>query len=298
MKITMYELYEKIYYKNQPKHIKVYDEDWYWNDYDGYVTKESLNTTPDAQIYLMDRYRTFMNLDKEVEIIDDEEWRTIFDFPNYEVSNKGNIRSKEYNDSLGHLRSSKKLKKQVNNCGYEYVILSSKEEKHKTLTVHRIVAKTFIPNPEEKEDVNHIDGNKLNNNVNNLEWTTTQENIKKRYEIGIDGNNYKAVEQRSLDGKELYDIFKSSYEAEKITGIARQHIGACCRGERKSAGGYSWKFEIEEPKKIEKIKSNGDEFYCDYIDIWISKNKTDAYCEFLMNKINELIDEINNLKEK
>ena len=55
---------------------------------------------------------------------------------------------------------------------------------------------------------------------------------------------------------------------------------------------------IEEDKKIEKIKSNGDEFYSDYIGTWISKNKTDAYCEFLMNKINELTDEINNLKEK
>ena len=53
---------------------------------------------------------------------------------------------------------------------------------------------------------------------------------------------------------------------------------------------------IEEPKKIEKIKSNGDEFYSDYIDTWISKNKTDAYCEFLMNKINELIDVVNELK--
>lgn len=71
MKITMYELYGKIYDENPPKHIKVYDEDWYWNDYDGYVTKESLKTTPDAQIYLMDRYRTFMNLDKEVEIIEE-----------------------------------------------------------------------------------------------------------------------------------------------------------------------------------------------------------------------------------
>lgn len=71
MKITMYELYRKIYDENPPKHIKVYDEDWYWNEYDGYVTKESLNTTPDAQIYLMDRYRTFMNLDKEVEIIEE-----------------------------------------------------------------------------------------------------------------------------------------------------------------------------------------------------------------------------------
>ena len=53
---------------------------------------------------------------------------------------------------------------------------------------------------------------------------------------------------------------------------------------------------IEEPKKIEKIKSNGDEFYSDYIDTWISKNKTDTYCEFLMNKINELIDAVNELK--
>lgn len=53
---------------------------------------------------------------------------------------------------------------------------------------------------------------------------------------------------------------------------------------------------IEKSKKIEKIKSNGDEFYSDYIDTWISKNKTDAYCEFLMNKINELIDAVNELK--
>ena len=71
MKITMYELYGKIYNENPPKHIRVYGEDWYWNDYDGYVTKESLKTTPDAQIYLMDRYRTFMNLDKEVEILEE-----------------------------------------------------------------------------------------------------------------------------------------------------------------------------------------------------------------------------------
>ena len=67
----MYKLYVKIYDENPPKHIRVYGEDWYWNDYDGYVTKESLKTTPDAQIYLMDRYRTFMNLDKEVEIIEE-----------------------------------------------------------------------------------------------------------------------------------------------------------------------------------------------------------------------------------
>ena len=72
MKITMIDLYDKIYEEEQPYHIRVYGEDWYWNNYDGYVTKESLKTTPDAQIYLMDRYRTFMNLDKDVEVIEEE----------------------------------------------------------------------------------------------------------------------------------------------------------------------------------------------------------------------------------
>lgn len=245
--------------------------------------------------YKFVNYNDFLN--NEVEIIDGEEWKTIFDFPNYEVSNKGNIRSKEYNDSLGHLRSSKKLKKQVNNCGYEYVILSSKEEKHKTLTVHRIVAKTFIPNPEEKEDVNHIDGNKLNNNVNNLEWTTTQENIIKRYEIGIDGNNYKRVSQFDKDGN-LVGSFSSSYEAEIITGISRTHIGGCCRGERLTAGGYVWKFEIEEPKKIEKISWSEKESLAG--DFTESKKQEilARRTEKLKASLNELINEINNLKEK
>lgn len=53
---------------------------------------------------------------------------------------------------------------------------------------------------------------------------------------------------------------------------------------------------IEEDKKIKKIKSNGNEFYSDIVDVWISKDEIDAYCEFLMNKINELIDEVNKLK--
>lgn len=257
-----------------------------------YIYDEEEKTYYDEEDRTLWQSYNFKILTDEVEIIEDEEWRTIFDFPNYEVSNKGNIRSKEYNDSLGHLRSSKKLKKQVNNCGYEYVILSSKEEKHKTLTVHRIVAKTFIPNPEEKEDVNHIDGNKLNNNVNNLEWTTTQENIIKRYEIGIDGNNYKRVSQFDKDGN-LVGSFSSSYEAERITGISRTHIGGCCRGERLTAGGYVWKFEIEEPKKIEKIPlPSFDEFKR------MSAEERYVVTAKEYDLLDELIDEINNLKEK
>lgn len=114
------------------------------------------------------------------------------------------------------------------------------------------------------------------------EWTTTQENIIKRYEIGIDGNNYKRVSQFDKDGN-LVGSFPSSYEAERITGISRTHIGGCCRGERLTAGGYVWKFEIEEPKKIEKI---------DFGTLNTQKEKNRA----MKDTINKLIDEINNLK--
>ena len=110
MKITIYELLGLVKDSKAPKKIKYYGKIYEYSENDGFYYWEGLSL-----------YREFATngncLDKEVEIIDDEEWRTIFDFPNYEVSNKGNIRSKEYNDSLGHLRSSKKLKKKVNNCG-------------------------------------------------------------------------------------------------------------------------------------------------------------------------------------
>lgn len=57
--------------EEMPKHIKVYNEDWYWNDYDGYVNKQSLSTAPDAQIYLAKEYRLDFALNKDVEIIEE-----------------------------------------------------------------------------------------------------------------------------------------------------------------------------------------------------------------------------------
>lgn len=106
MKITIYKLLRLINDGKAPKKIKYDDIVLEYNeeieDYNYYDGKGLFE-------YKFENCKNFLN--DEVEIIDDEEWRTIFDFPNYEVSNKGNIRSKEYNDSLGHLRSSKKLKK-------------------------------------------------------------------------------------------------------------------------------------------------------------------------------------------
>ncbi len=112
MKITMYELYGKIYDENPPKHIKVYGEDWYWNDYDGYVTKESLKTTPDAQIYLMDRYRTFMNLNQELEIIEEPKKIEKIDFGTLNTQKEKNRAMKDtINELIDEINKLKKKTK-------------------------------------------------------------------------------------------------------------------------------------------------------------------------------------------
>lgn len=227
------------------------------------------------------------DLNNEVEIIDSEEWKVIDEFPNYEISTKGNIRTKEYVDARDHIRQSKLLNKQVNNIGYEYVILSNEIVKHKTLTVHRLMAKTFLDDYSDTLNVNHINGIKTDNRIENLEMVTHSENIKKRYEIGIDGNNYKAVEQYDLDGNYIA-TYKSSYEAEKITNICRTSIGSCCRKEEGhyTAGGYIWKFEEE--KEIEKLNLDTDE---------LLKNVVITAQDYVIEgKINELIDAVNELK--
>jgi len=90
-----------------------------------------------------------------------EEWRTISDFPIYNVSNFGNIK----NTVTGQV-----LKNSVK-AGYCNVSLINENHK-KTLKVHRLVALAFIDNPENKSDVNHKDKNKLNNKLMNLEWMT------------------------------------------------------------------------------------------------------------------------------
>lgn len=97
-----------------------------------------------------------------------EIWKTIIDYPQYEISNFGNIKS-NYKNKL--------LKGQKDKDGYFQVNLY-KDKIGKTHKVHRLVAKYFIDNAENKLQVNHIDGNKQNNYYLNLEWCTTQENTK------------------------------------------------------------------------------------------------------------------------
>ena len=146
------------------------------------------------------------------------------------------------------------LKQTLNSHGYYCVTITLKNHKQKVVQVHRLIAQTFIPNPKNKPQVNHKDGNKLNNDVSNLEWVTVQENIVHAFENGLNKgskpwlgktgashNKSKAVVRCDLNWNELEE-FPSVTEASKYYGNL-SHISACARGERKTSGGFKWKYK-------------------------------------------------------
>ena len=121
-----------------------------------------------------------------------EYWKSVADFPNYEISNRGRVRSlpREYRSGRNHSIVKKTnggiLKTRVTKYGYVAVSLRKEGERrgyHKS--VHRLVAIAFVPNPESKDQVNHIDGVKTNNMASNLEWCTRSENQKHAYQMKL-----------------------------------------------------------------------------------------------------------------
>ena len=109
-----------------------------------------------------------------------ETWKIIEEYPNYMISNLGNIKS------LNYKRTGKEqlLKQNINGRGYCYVNISI-NNKYKNILIHREVAKAFIPTNNEKLDINHKDGNKQNNCVDNLEWCTRSQNIQHAFDNGL-----------------------------------------------------------------------------------------------------------------
>lgn len=168
-----------------------------------------------------------------------EKWKDVKDYEGlYEVSSYGNIRS------LNYRKTGKKkiLKTQINKHGYEMVDLS-KNGVRKTFQVHRLVAETFIPNPDGFNTVDHIDSNKTNNHLNNLQWMSNSDNVKKAWNDGLCFNigkhNNRPARKKviNLTTKEVYD---SITEAGAKNNIDRRRISDCCRYKSKTAGGYQW----------------------------------------------------------
>jgi len=177
-----------------------------------------------------------------------EIWKDIKNYEGcYQVSNYDNVKSIEriVNHSIyGKLLiKSKILKTSVTNKGYLIVGLW-KNNKGKSKTIHRLVIGTFISNPNNKLQVNHKDGNKTNNYLTNLEWSTSSENIKHAYNNNLIHSKTIPVLQFSKNDEFLKE-FNSITEASNYTNIDKSEISSVChnRRNRKFAGGFIWKFK-------------------------------------------------------
>ena len=175
-----------------------------------------------------------------------EIWKDIKGFEEfYQVSSYGQVKSLERFFPAGRgykerLKKERILKQGKASSGYENVVLC-KEEKKQTFTVHRLVAETFIPNPENKKEVNHIDGDKTNNRVENLEWNTRSENALHAYKINLQSAPKKKVDQFDKNGN-FINSYDSLTEASKEMKVPLKSISNNLRGRYKSAGGYVWKY--------------------------------------------------------
>lgn len=164
------------------------------------------------------------------------EWRPIKGFEGlYEVSNLGQVRSLNYNRT----GEAKILRLSKDRYGYPSVNLY-KNKKSYTKTVHRLVAVAFIPNIDNKPQVNHIDGDKTNNRVSNLEWVTAKENQQHAWETGLRNEETKREISESHKKQVICvttnETFNCILEAEEKYNIAHQNISKCCKGKLKSAG--------------------------------------------------------------
>lgn len=187
-----------------------------------------------------------------------EEWKDIEDYPNYQVSNLGRVRSLKY-EKVKILKPSKYN-------GYSKIGLT-KNNKTYTQKVHILVAKAFIPNPENKPEIDHINTDRTDNRVCNLRWVTHKENMnnpitieknrdrnigennpnfgktgKQSPRFGIFGKlhpNSKPILQFTKD-EEFIQKWNSGMDIQRELGIYSTSISRVCKGKNKTCGGYKW----------------------------------------------------------
>ena len=149
----------------------------------------------------------------------EERWAVSAEFPRYEVSNLGRIR---------HIGGVPRKIRSMS--GYAYVCIRQGGKAH-NIRLHRLIASTFIPNPENKPHVNHKDGNRSNNEVDNLEWCTASEN--ECHKVNVLGIKQKPpIRQTAVVCVETNRTFESIKDAADQMHIDRKHIGEAAAGNR------------------------------------------------------------------
>jgi hypothetical protein len=153
-------------------------------------------------------------------------WKTIQEFPNYEVSDTGLVRN---------IETKKILKNSYDRYGYAQVKMYPDNI---TKRIHRFVATEFIANEKNLSFVNHIDGCKSNNNINNLEWVSASENTIHAYKNNLHSNNKK------VKNKQTGKIYEMASEAARELGLQPRAVSNAANPNhtRKTAGGYEWQY--------------------------------------------------------
>ena len=161
----------------------------------------------------------------------------------YSVSDEGQVRK----DSTNYILS------QSSQQDYKHVTLNI-NGKQKRMRVHRLVAEAYIENPFNKPYVNHIDGNRGNNNVKNLEWVTPSENTQHAVRTGLFKSGVaRAVIQYDLDGNEMM-TYESASEAARQTGGSQAHITQCCKRQRETDNDYQWRYADDPNPEVTKVQ--------------------------------------------
>lgn len=169
-----------------------------------------------------------------------EIWKDVSFNKEYQISNLGNFK-----------RGKKVINGWIQNTGYRTVNINNKK-----YSIHRLVAEAFISNPNKLPQVNHKDGNKLNNRMENLEWCTQKDNVQHAFKIGLMDNALKIIPLMKVRAKNIgqYDLdgnyirtFKGSIEAQKYLNssgikVNARNIRSVCEGKRNKAGGFYWRY--------------------------------------------------------
>ena len=198
-------------------------------------------------------------------------WKSINGYDGYyEVSDTGEVRSVDryvFETTWKHIGKKRFLKGSLmklthskprdRDDGYDVVNLR-KNGTSWVAPVHILVAKAFIPNPNNLPTVNHIDGDKHNNNVSNLEWASYSENNTHALRNGLRSPRGNAISQYTLNG-EYVASYKSACEAARITGLSRGSISHCLNGRMQKYGGFIWRKQSESATTIPDGSTREDE---------------------------------------
>lgn len=163
---------------------------------------------------------------------------------NFEKTSGYKVHSDGYIVSI-KLGKEEVLKGSLDSKGYLYLDIRHSGAEIKCPKIHRLVALAFVPNPKNKPQVNHIDGNKTNNHYSNLQWVTNEENRTHAIKTGLKNEIHYGIAQYDLNGN-LLNVFKTATEALASLGIANPRnrageVGRVIRGKRKTAFGFIWK---------------------------------------------------------